>query len=141
MVRITAALLLLPFLATAALADVLVAARTVRSKSILMPEDILVQGGEVPGALEDPNTAIGLEARVVLYAGRPIRAGDVGPAAIIDRNQIITLIYRRGSLMIATEARALGRAGPGDTLRVMNLASRTTVTGRVAADGSVQTGQ
>ncbi|MFV2035181.1 MAG: flagellar basal body P-ring formation chaperone FlgA [Halocynthiibacter sp.] len=95
----------------------------------------------IAGTLHFPQQAIGLEALVVLYAGRPIRANDVGPAAVIERNQIVTLIYQQGALIIATEARALGRAGPGDRLRVMNLASRSTVSGRVGVNGSVYAGQ
>ena len=39
--------------------------------------------------------------------------------------------------MIATEGRALDRAGVGERLRVMNLGSRNTVTGTVAEDGAV----
>jgi flagella basal body P-ring formation protein FlgA len=79
-------------------------------------------------------------ARVVLYTGRPIRPGDVGPAAIIDRNQIVTLLFSRNGLKIATEARALGRAGVGDRVRVMNLASRSTITGTVDRHGRVLVG-
>jgi flagella basal body P-ring formation protein FlgA len=121
-------------------AETLVAARTIRSQAVLAPGDLTVIDGTIVGALQSAEQAIGLEARVVLYAGRPILPGDIGPAAIIDRNQIVTLLFRRGTLTIAAEARALGRAGVGDTLRVMNLASRSTVTGTVRADGTVIVG-
>jgi flagella basal body P-ring formation protein FlgA len=47
------------------------------------------------------------------------------------------LIYRTGGLLIAADGRSLDRAGIGDHLRVMNLASRQTVTGFVHEDGSV----
>lgn len=124
----------------AAKSDVLVATHTIRSRTILAPSDIKMIEGDVPGTLIAPDEAIGLEARVVLYAGRPIRIEDVGPAAIIERNEIVELIYIKSGLHLATEARALGRAGIGDSLRVMNLASRSTVTGIVAPDGSVQVG-
>jgi len=77
-----------------------------------------------------------MEARVALYAGRPIRQGDVGPPAVVDRNQIIPLVYMRSGVMISTEGRALDRAGPGDLIRVMNLSSRSTVTARVGSDGA-----
>jgi len=127
-------------LTNAASAQTLVAARTVRSQAILTPLDLSVIAKTIPGSLENPDQAIGLEARVVLYAGRPIRPGDVGPAAIIERNQIVTLLFRRGALTIAAEARALGRAGVGDMLRVMNLASRSTVSGTVRPDGTVMVG-
>jgi flagella basal body P-ring formation protein FlgA len=64
-------------------------------------------------------------------------ADHIGPPALIARNQIVTLFYHSGPLVIAAEGRALGRAGPGDALRVMNLSSRSTVTGFVRPDGTV----
>jgi flagella basal body P-ring formation protein FlgA len=132
--------LLIAALAGPASAETLIAARTIRSQTILGPSDLSVVDKSTPGALETPEQAIGLESRVVLYAGRPIRDGDVGPAAIIERNQIVTLMFRRGSLTIAADARALARAGVGDMLRVMNLASRSTVSGIVRANGTVMVG-
>ena len=131
---------ILALLATPAAADTLVAARTVRSHAIITPDDIAVKDVVVPGALTFPEEAIGQEARVVLYAGRPIRPGDIGPAAIVDRNQIVRLIYQSGSLQIIADGRSLGRGGVGDFVRVMNLSSRTTVSGTIAADGSVTVG-
>lgn len=124
-------------LAHAASADTLAAARTIRSQTILSAADVTVVVNDLPGELSRPEDIIGLEARVVLYEGRTISASDVGPAAIIDRNQIVTLNFNKGPLSIATEARALGRGGVGDAIRVMNLASRNTVTGVIGADGSV----
>ncbi|MBL3610475.1 flagellar basal body P-ring formation chaperone FlgA [Rhodovulum sulfidophilum] len=121
-------------------ADILVATRSVRGQTILGPGDVAVVAGEAVGTLVAPEEAIGQEARVNLYAGRPIRIGDVGPPAIIERNQIVTLRYQSRGLSIAADARALDRAGVGDALRVMNLASRNTVTGFVAPDGSVVVG-
>ena len=123
-----------------AMAETLIAARTIRSQAILTAADLNVVAGSIPGALITKDEAIGLEARVVLYAGRPIHPGDVGPPAIVERNQIVTLLYRRGGLTIVADARALGRAGIGDRLRVMNLTSRTTVTGLVHSDGTVSVG-
>ena len=130
-------LLALLCLAAPAPAETLVAARTVRSQEILAAEDLAVSDTSVPGALSHPSEAVGLEARVVLYAGRPVRPGDLGSPAVIERNQIVTLRYENGSLAIAADARALGRAGVGDTLRVMNLSSRSTVSGRVTHAGEV----
>lgn len=119
-------------------AETLVAARTIRSHSLLTAQDITRIPDTIPGALVHPEDVIGQETRVILYAGRPIRPGDVGPPAIIERNQIVNLRYANGALSIVTEARALGRAGVGDTLRVMNLSSRNTVSGVVSAQGDVE---
>ena len=48
--------------------------------------------------------------------------------------------YMRGPLRIVTEGRALDRAAVGQPVRVMNLASRQTVSGTVAEDGSIEVG-
>jgi flagella basal body P-ring formation protein FlgA len=128
--------LLLTLLAGPIAADTLIAARTIPARSIIGPEDILVRDIDVLGALETPALAIGQEARVALYAGRPIRAADVGAPAVVERNQIITLIYRHGVIVISTEGRALDRAGPGDRIRVMNISSRTTVSAQVDSTGT-----
>jgi flagella basal body P-ring formation protein FlgA len=124
------------FLAGPVMADSILAARTIRAQSIIGPLDIQVHPNTISGAADHPDLVIGMEARVALYAGRPIRPGDVGPPAIVGRNDIIRLIYDSGGLKIETDGRALGRGGLGDRIRVMNLSSRTTVSARVANDGS-----
>ncbi len=131
---------LLFLLPTAAMADSLVANRTIRAMAVLGPDDVTLVEAAIPGALDDPLTAIGMEARIAIYPGRAIRAQDIGPPALIDRNQIVPLIYRAGALSILTEGRALARGGTGDVIRVMNLASRTTVTGQIGPDGVVRVG-
>ncbi|RYH01567.1 flagellar basal body P-ring formation protein FlgA [Salipiger sp. IMCC34102] len=130
------ALALMTLLASPAQADTVIAARTIPAQTLIGPDDLLVQAIDVPGGTDDPLLLIGMEARTSLYAGRPVRPADVGAPALIDRNQIVPLIYDVGGLRIATEGRALGRAGEGEILRVMNLASRATVSARVSADGA-----
>ena len=127
-------LLLMP---TALLAETVVATRTIRSHAIIGPNDVTIKPVENSGSLSEIRDAVGKEARVILYAGRPIRPGDVGPVALIERNQIVPLVFISGNIKISTEARSLGRGGEGDFIRVMNLSSRTTITGEISADGSV----
>ncbi len=120
-----------------ALAQTVVATRTIRPQTILTATDIKLIEQSVAGTHTALDEVIGMEARVVLYPGRPIRIDDIGPPALVERNQIVTLIYSAGGLTIATDARSLGRGGVGDRLRVMNLSSRNTVSGWILADGSV----
>lgn len=124
----------------AASAEIVIANRTIRAQTVLAYQDMSLATGEMPGALTAIEDAEGQEARVTLYAGRPIRMGDVGPPALIERNQIVTLFYMRNGLRIATEARALARAAEGDDIRVMNLSSRVTLNGRVDHHGRVVVG-
>ncbi len=121
-------------------ADQIVAARTIRAQEILAGADLQI----LPGTGQSDvslNDLIGKEALVALYPGRPVRASDVGPPALIDRNQIVPLVYVRGGLRIVTEGRALARAAAGEHVRVMNLASRANLTGRVTSEGQVLVSQ
>ncbi|NIZ09728.1 flagellar basal body P-ring formation chaperone FlgA [Pseudooceanicola sp. HF7] len=135
MLRLLLSLLLL---APAAQADTVIAARTIRAQTVIGVNDLVLRDVEVPGALSSLDGLVGMETRQALYAGRPIRPGDLGPPALIDRNQVVRLIYDRNGLMIVAEARALGRGGAGEVLRVMNMDSRQVVNGVIQSDGTVK---
>lgn len=125
----------------AATEGTVVATRIIRSKSVLGPSDVTVINGATPGAYAQVEDVVGLEARVSLYVGRPLRLGDLGPPALLERNQLITMSFARGGLSIVAEGRALGRAGLGERVRVLNLGSKAVVTGRVVGPGEVTVGQ
>lgn len=133
-------LLLVVALAAPASAESVVATRTIRAKTLIGPEDVTLVSAELPGALTDPAFALGQEARVSIYAGKPLRPEDFGPPSLVERNQLVTLVYVSGGLAISAEGRALGRGAEGEKLRVMNLQSRNTVTGRIGPDGAVYVG-
>jgi len=120
-----------------AMADSLIATHTIRAQTILTAEDFATVDADIPGALSDPMAAIGFEAKVTIYAGRPLTAKSVGAAALVERNQTVSLVYNSGGLSILTEGRALSRGGAGDVIKVMNMSSRTTVNGTVRTDGTV----
>lgn len=127
-----------PVIAGGAGVPVVVAARSIPSRTVLSASDVTMAPA-APGAwLEDPRAAVGLEARTTLYAGRPIRAEDLSPPAMIERNEVVRLSYRRGGLSISAEGRALDRGAVGDLVRAMNLDSRQTITGRVAGPGLLE---
>ncbi len=130
-------LILLPGLASA---ESVIALRRIPAQSVVSAADLNIVDAEIDGAVTDAALVIGQEARVTIYAGRPIRTADFGPPALVDRNQIVTLIYVAGGLQIATEGRALGRGGTGDVIRVMNLSSRSTVSGIMTDTGAVRVG-
>lgn len=120
--------------------ETVIAAGTIRGATMIGPADVATIEGATPGALSDISMAIGMEARVNLYPGRPIRPGDLRPPAIVERNEIVSLRYNYGGLLVMTEGRALDRAAEGETLRVTNLASRQTVTATATSPGLVSVG-
>lgn len=117
-------------------ADVIVSTRVIRPHEIIGPGDLLLREGDRVGDVS-LDALIGKEARIAIYPGRPISVSHVGPPAVIERNQIVPLTYARAGVEIVTEGRSLTRAGIGDYVRVMNLSSRSTVSGRVSATGRV----
>ncbi|TKD26112.1 flagellar basal body P-ring formation protein FlgA [Rhodobacter capsulatus] len=134
MIRLTLALVLatLPALAEA---GSVVAARTLRAQTVITESDLAISEDTVPGALTDPLAAVGLETRTAIYPQQPISAADLVAPAVIERNQMVPLAYRDGSLSILTEGRALDRGAVGDTIRVMNITSKATLFAQLGADG------
>ncbi len=131
---------ILLLLASPTLAESVVATRTLRPNTVIGPEDLTIVDAALPGALSDPTLALGLETRVAIYAGRPVLRADLGNPTLVQRNQVVSLVYLAGSLAISAEGRALSRGSEGETVRVINLASRTTVSGRIGPDGAVYVG-
>ncbi len=126
------------FTATSAAADILVPNRTIRPGDIIVASDLGTVQGSRPDSFSFPADVVGQEARVALYPNRPIKFDQIGPPALIERNQIVSLRFQGTKLAISTEGRSLERGGVGDRIRIMNLSSRTTIFGFVQEDGSVK---
>jgi flagella basal body P-ring formation protein FlgA len=126
------------FLAAPAFADIVVPSRTIRATQIITEMDVTLAAGDLESGFARLGDVIGQEARVALYAGRPVLVGDIGPPAVIERNQIVPLIYAASGINISTEGRALERGAVGDRIRVMNLGSRATLFGQILGDGTIE---
>ncbi len=118
-------------------ADTVVPIKMIRANTILTSSDVAINPALNGAGLRSLSEVIGMEARVVLYAGRPILAEHLTVPAIVQRNELVPLVFRHAGLSISTQGRALDRGAAGDVIRVMNLSSRTTLFGTVLDDGSV----
>lgn len=126
---------LFPFFA---LAESVVPTRTIRANTTISETDIALKSIQNPNAFGRISDVVGQEARTTLYAGKPIFFDDIGPPALVDRNQIVVVKFETSGLVIVTEGRSLQRGGVGDQIRIMNLDSRTTLFGQVQEDGSIR---
>ena len=113
-----------------------VATRNLPAGTIIGPDDITLNP-EVAGGLPDAELAIGQQVRVAIYEGRPVMAGALRAPVLVERNQIVPILFRAGALEILTEARVLSEGAAGETVRAMNLSSRSTVMAIVAPDGTL----
>lgn len=137
MIRLAALLTVAALPGIPLMADTVVAARTIRAGEVIGTAHVTLEPAVTPGAARTEADVIGLEARRMIYPGRPVMPADIGPPAVFERNAIVSLLYRRGALVIRAEGRALSRGGVGDRVRVLNLGSRQTIRGVVAGDGTV----
>ena len=139
--RFAVLLALLLASAGAAAAQSVLAARTIPAQTVIRPGDLRLAPETVPGALVSLEEALGLETVTTLYAGRPVAAHDLGAPTLVDRNTIVKLVFDSAALWIETEGRVLDRGSLGDRVRVMNLSSRTIVTGEVIENGTIRVGK
>lgn len=123
------------------LADTIFAARTIPARSIITASDLTSVDMDIAGHASTFEQAIGFEAMTTIYADRPIPLNQLESPAIVERNQMISLVFNRNGLEIETEGRSLDRGGIGARVRVMNQASRNTVSGVIDADGRVIVGR
>ncbi|VDC20330.1 flagellar basal body P-ring formation chaperone FlgA [Pseudogemmobacter humi] len=122
-------------------ADSVIAARNLPAQTVIAEGDLMLAAAVIEGALTSTEAAVGQETRRAIYAGRPVRTGDLGPPALVERNALVALEYRAGGLVIRAEGRALARGAAGETIRVMNIESKTTVTGLIGPDGLIHVGE
>lgn len=132
--------LFLLLLCKPAFAEIIVPTRIIKAGEEILSADLNPLPGSQPGTYSNMADVLGKEANVILYPNRPIHLNHLREQTIISRNQIVTLNFSAGLLVITTEGRALARGGPGDIIPVLNLTSRTTIRGRIEPDGSVQVG-
>lgn len=131
------AALSLILLSSPTLAETVMPTRTIRPATVITADILTISEKTLPGTYQSFVDVVGLEARVALYPGRPIRFGDLVAPAIVERNDTVSLLFSKDGLTIMTEGRSLARAAVGETIRVMNSASHQPVFGTVLSDGSV----
>jgi len=132
---------ILLLLANPVQAESLVAVRPIPAQTVLSETDFTIVSAQIPGAVRDGAKAIGQQTRRAIYAGRPILERDLKEPILVGRNQLVRIHYLRGGLEIASEGRALDKGSLGQVIRVMSLASKTIVSGRILADGTISVGE
>jgi len=94
--------------------------------------------GEVyASTVGDAAQLVGLQAVRALPAGRPINRLHVRVAPAVARNQAVTLSYARGGVQLTGHGQALEDGALGQSIKVLNPATRATLVGTVRAAGVV----
>jgi len=125
------------FGAQAAVADVVVAARTLPAGTILIADDLLLVPGSRQSTFADLAGLVGQQVRATVYSGHPLMATQIGAPIVVERNTTVSAVYVGNGLVLAADARALDSAGAGEVIRVLNLTSHKVLSGIVQSDGTI----
>lgn len=88
--------------------------------------------------LLDMADIVGQAANRSIRAGSPISPDDLTAPLMVERQDLVTLVFRQGALALTVSARALDDGSEGQAIDVMNLQSNRVVRGMVIGDGQVQ---
>lgn len=98
----------------------------------------VISPGDLQGAVGAATGLVGKELRRYLPAGAALSAADLREPAMVVRNRPVRLEFARGALSISVDGRALSSGAAGETIRVLNLGSKTVVEGVVVGQDRVE---
>ncbi len=75
--------------------------------------------------------------RKALRAGQILRLADLAKPDLVQRDQMVTLIYETDGLYLTMRAKASDSGSEGDSVSVINTQSKRTVQGIVTGPGQV----
>ncbi|MFN0024056.1 MAG: flagellar basal body P-ring formation chaperone FlgA [Parvularculaceae bacterium] len=84
------------------------------------------------------SSLVGKQTRRYLPLGAVLRASDIREPTLVVRNSVVRITFERGPLTIAASGRAMSDGALGETVRVLNLTSKATISAVVVARGVVK---
>jgi flagella basal body P-ring formation protein FlgA len=121
-------------------AEAAVLTRNVDRGEVLKTSDVAFErrpkadlGGDAAGRSQ----VIGMQMRKPLRAGQALKVADLGKPDLVQRDDNVTLIYETTGLYLTMRGKALESGTEGDTVSVLNVQSKRTVSGVVAGRGQV----
>ncbi len=85
----------------------------------------------------DADALIGMTARRIVLADRPIKQSDLIAPQVVERGSLVNLSLRNSIMNITTKAKALENGATGEVIRVVNTTSNQTLQARVTGPGEV----
>ncbi|MGL9616497.1 flagellar basal body P-ring formation chaperone FlgA [Bradyrhizobium sp. U531] len=120
--------------------EVAVLTRDVDRADTLKSSDVALERrpkAEVTGEPASRDRSVGMQLRRGMRAGTPLRAADIVKPDFVVRDQAVTVIFQAPGLYLTTRGKAIESGAEGDTVSVLNLQSKRTLTGVVTGRGQV----
>jgi flagella basal body P-ring formation protein FlgA len=110
--------------------------------TILLPEHIAMR--PVPAGQADiygtmpVDQIVGMSLNRQSREGMLLRASDISPPLAVAKNDIVTIVYRRGPMTLTVKGQAVTGASRGSSLQVLNLMSKRVINATAVAPGTVE---
>lgn len=121
--------------------QVVVASVGLARRHILEREDVKVvrmRLNDLHGAVtSDPEEVIGMRTRVPVGMGHALQLSRLERAPLIRRGDVVRMIYKAGRLNVTAKGRAEQTGYKGGNIKLLNLASKREVYGKVLDSGTV----
>ena len=117
-----------------------VLARSLERNEVVKASDVMMERrpkAEVGADGLTRDRALGMQARRQLRAGQALKGADLAKPDLVQRDQGVTLIYETSGIYLTVLGKALEGGTEGDVVNVLNLQSKSTVSGVVVGRGRV----
>jgi flagellar basal body P-ring formation protein FlgA len=117
-----------------------VLSRSVERGEVLKSSDVVTERRPRAEAGSEPaarHQAVGMQMRKQLRAGQVLKIADLGKPDLVQRDDNVTLIFETTGLYLTMRGKALEAGTEGDTVSVLNIQSKRTVSGVVTGRGQV----
>ena len=114
--------------------------RNVERGDVLKASDVVTERrpkAEVGSDAAPRGHAVGMQMRKGLRAGQPLRVADLGKPDLVQKDDNVTLIYEAAGIYLTARGKAIDNGTEGDTVTVLNLQSKRTITGTVVGRDQV----
>jgi len=119
---------------------VAVLTRDIDRLDLLKSSDVALERrpkAEVTGEPASRDRSIGMQLRRPMRAGTPLRAADIVKPDLVVRDQAVTIIYQVPGLYLTSRGKAIESGAEGDSVSVLNVQTKRTLTGVVTGRGQV----
>ncbi|MDX1486396.1 MAG: flagellar basal body P-ring formation chaperone FlgA, partial [Alphaproteobacteria bacterium] len=86
----------------------------------------------------DGDQLIGMTPKRFVPAGRKVRMGDIRHPRLIKKGAIVTMVLSTPKMVLTSKGRALEHGARGETIKVMNLKSKTVIEAEITGPNSVR---
>jgi flagella basal body P-ring formation protein FlgA len=114
--------------------------RNVERGEVLKASDVVTERrpkAEVGSDAAPRVGAVGMQMRKGLRAGQALRVADLGKPDLVQKDDNVTLIYEAAGIYLTARGKAIDNGTEGDTVTVLNLQSKRTITGTVVGRDQV----